>query len=211
MCKVHYREQPLCQCIYVSGTVELCTRFTSLPENRNKTTFRPKLLTQHCRDLDLLFNGIDFESVDVPSSNHKVAPRGLDCRDIDFWKVLDVVEKCSLCDSQGTLQFLKVKGIEYDFGRVACASETQDGAAEEGAEAAEEGAEDAKEKAAGKSVEGSEGESMYRLKSGSSENGGVGSKASRALDMVDSKGDEAARKRARSGLAESASASMGWD
>ena len=204
MCKVHYREQPHCYCIYVPGTVELCTQFTSLPENSNKTTFRPKLLTQHCPDLNLLFNGIDFEGVDVPSSNHKIAPSGLDCRKIDPWKIPDVVGKCSLCDTEGTLQYLRVKGIEYAFGRVARAREMQDGAAEEGAE-------DAKEKAAGKSVEGSEGDSMYRLESGSSEKGGVGSKASRALDMVDSKGNRAARKRARSGLAESTSASMGWD
>lgn len=196
--------QPGCDCIYCPGEVNCCELFLSLPENRDKTSFNPKLVTGHCQGLDLLFNGVNFRSVDT--LNYDFVPNGLDCPNVLSFEDKEAVVpgECPLCDSPGTLKFLKAKRIEYT--RVA-AVVAHDPLKEE----AERAAKDARERAAGKSAERSGGESASRPVGSPAEKGGIGSKVNRALEMVKRGGRRPARQRASSGLAESSSASMGWD
>lgn len=202
MCIVYYAQQPVCDCIYVSGTVVLCSLFPGLAENRNRTAFSPKLLTGHCQDLDLFFNGVDYMSVDI--KHYDIVPNGLDCPELESCEATGETGRCPLCDSRGVLKFLKAKGIEYTSVRVKAAHDLRDRAVEGVAEGAG-------EKAAGKSVERSVGESADRPVGSSREKGGVVDKANRARRMVE-RGRKALRgKRAKTGLAESTLASMGWD
>lgn len=197
MCIVYYARQPVCDCVYVSGTIVLCSLFTGLAENRKRTAFSPKLLTGHCQDLDLFFNGVDYMSVDM--KHYDIVPNGLDCPELETCEATGETGRCPLCDSRGVLKFLKAKGIEYTSVRVKAAHDLRDRAAEGGAEDA------------GKSVERSVGESADRPVGSSREKGRVVDKANRVRKMVERGRKALEGKRARTGLAESTLASMGWD
>ena len=202
MCKAYYRQQPVCDCIYVTGVVTLCPLFSDLPEYKNKTSFSPKLITEHCQGLDLFFNGVNYVSVDVENSD--IVPNGLHCPELDSCDETGDYGGCVLCDSVGVLKFLKVKGVEYTSVADEAARDLRD-------KPAEAGAEDAREKAVGKSVESSLGESADRPAGSSIEKGGVMYEGNQVRKMVERGGNRPAGKRAGSKLVESASASMGWD
>ena len=179
MCKIPYYQQPICHCIYISKKVTLCSLFRDFPANRNKTTFNPKLLTAHCEGMDLFFNGIDYVSDDIKSSD--IAPTGLDCPEIDLYERQDCDGPCVLCDSDGVLKYLRVKGIEH---KPIYGEEAEDKLP--GEAVVERGAEDAGENAKGGSVQRSEGESEARPEgSGSTEKGGVRSKPSLAREVIE--------------------------
>lgn len=121
----------------------LCSLFSGLPENRDKTSFNPKLLTAHYQSLDLFFNGVNYMSVDL---KYDIVPNGLDCPEIEQYEEKGTLGQCPLCDSQGALKFLKARGFEYTPVADKAARDLRD-------KAAEGGAEDAREEVAGKSVE----------------------------------------------------------
>ena len=200
MCKVHFQQQPICKCIGISEIVQLCPLFALLPENRNKTTFKPKVLTRNCQGLDLCFNGIDYVSIDVKNRESDVVPKGLDCPDVELCDEGEDSWPCDLCDCRGALKFIKAKGIEYTFDKAvrALEMEPQDKVVEEIVE----------EKMSSESVERYKGESGDRPESISSRVGGVGNKVSLAQKMMEKRERRTAGQRARSGLAESISASM---
>ena len=197
MCKVNYQQNPLCYCIGISAVVEFCAVFPHLPENKSKTTFRPKVVTPHCQGLNVCFNGIDYVSVDVGGGDSNLVPKGLNCPDVESIDEGDDPWPCDLCDSEAVLKFLKAKGIEYTFDKAERERERQD----EAAAAAEE------EKAAAKGVERSKGKSAARPQSSSSEVEGTGKEYSRARDIIEMRQSRAGGRRARSGLAQSTSAS----
>ena len=161
-----------------------------MPPKNNTTTFRRKLDTRHCQGMELLFDGADYVSYDVESS--KIVPNGLDCSELEHQEMSGTA-RCPLCDSEEALRFLKAKGIVYepDYQKVA------DDPHDAGAGGA---AEDTKEKAKGKGVAGSERKSVDRPQGSSTDEGEVRHMA---------KKDKAVN--ARSGLAESTSASAGCD
>ena len=208
MCKTYHFQDPICDCVHISDTVKLCPLFTSLPKNKNQTTFRPKLLTKHCQGLDLLFNGIDYVSVDVQNDNNDIVPTGLDCPNLNLCLVADLMKSCDLCDSEGAVKFLKVKGIEYTFDKAARIEELL------GETEAGEVGKDVKGKAvaAGKSGDRFGGESADQSEGSLSERRKVvEGRAKRAREILAKREDGAASKRKRSGLAESTPASMGSD
>lgn len=127
MCIAYFCQQPGCDCIYASGVVEVCPVFSRHPDNGGAGTFSPKLLTSRCRGLDLLFNGVNFLSVDV--EGYDVVPDGLDCPDVECVELVGEAGQCPLCDSRGALKFLKAKGIEYGCvaGGAACGSRKEAG------------------------------------------------------------------------------------
>ena len=131
MCKIQFYQHPICNCISISGTVRLCPLFTTLPENKNKTSFRRKILTPHCQHLDLLFNGVDYVSVDIEGHNGDVVPKGLYCPDIDQCNEGEEIRPCGLCDSEGALKYLRVRGIQYTFDKAARMGKMQGEAAQE--------------------------------------------------------------------------------
>ena len=197
MCKVHYRQHPLCSCIGISPVVEICAVFHCLPENKGKTTFRPKVLTPHCRGLNVCFNGVDYVSADVEGGEADFTPKGLDCPHVevsDEGDEDDDARPCDLCDGEAVLKFLKAKGIKLTF----------DKAAREREKAAEQGEE---EEAAAKAVGNSKGKSADRSEGSSSGVEGAGKDFSRAQEMMEKRVSRATGKRARSGLAQSMSAS----
>lgn len=102
------------------------------------------------------------------------------------------------------LKFFKAKRIECTNVADEAVQDSRDREAEGGAEVVG-------DKAAGKSVEGSVGESADRRVGRSSGKGGVVDGANGAQEMIERARGRPAGKRARSGLAESTSASMGWD
>ena len=133
-------------------------------------------------------------SIDVDAF---VAPKGLDCPDIDACNARDNGRSCDLCDSESALKFLRAKGVRYAFDKAAArALELHDGLAKK----------DASEEAAGKSGEGSKGGPAHRPESDSSGAGEVRSRPSRAQRMIERGESLALGKRAKSGLAKSASA-----
>ena len=144
MCVTYYCQQPVCACIYLSGVVVFCSLFKSLPENKDKT-FNPKLLTGHCQGLDLLFNGVNYMSVDV--DRYDIVPTGLDCPETELRQEGAIPGACPLCDTPGTLRFLKAKGVQYTWAHNKVALD----------KAAERVAKSEREKTAGKSVERSMG------------------------------------------------------
>ena len=198
MCKVHYQQHPRCYCIGISAEVEICAVFLCLPENKDKTTFRPKVVTSHCQGLDVCFNGVDYVSDDVEGGESEFVPKGLDCPHIEIGDEGDDPWPCALCDNEAALKFLKAKGIEYTFDKAAREREMQEEAAEEAEE----------EKTAAKGVERSKGKSAARPESSSSAVEGAGKEFSRAREMIEKRRSRAAGRRARSGLAQSTSASM---
>lgn len=119
--------------------------------------------------------------------------------------VSDDVEGCNLMpDGPGcpeVLKFLKAKRIEYTPEAL---EELQD-KAEKGP------VEIAGEKAKGKAVERSGGESAERLGGKSTGKGGGIDITNRAREMLENARSALAGKKAKSGLAEPTSASMGWD
>ena len=197
MCKVHYQQLPRCYCIGISAKVEICAVFPCLPENKDKTTFRPKVITSHCQGLDVCFNGVDYVSDDVEGGESDFVPKGLDCPHVEIGDEGDDPWPCALCDNEAALKFLKAKGIEYTFDKAAREREMQEEAAE-GAEG---------EKAAAKGVERSKGKSAARPGSISSAVEGAGKEFNRAREMIKKRESRAAGRRARSGLAQSTSAS----
>lgn len=205
MCISYYHKQPKCDCTYATGTVETCALFKSLPKNRNRVSFRPKLVTSHCRDLNILFNGVDYVSVDV-ENDEEVVPNGLECEDLRLCRESKPPGLCPLCDEAEVVRFLTLKGVEFLFPGVAD-EVTRDAQKEEG----EGVAEGAGGKAAGKSGEGSVGESADEVVGTSSGKEGPVATANRAQEMVEGKRRRPGVERRRSGLAESTSASMGWD
>ena len=170
MCKVFFQQQPICSCIGISGIVELCAVFRSLPENKDKTTFRSKVLTSHCQRLNVCFDGVDYVSVDVEGGDSDVVPKGLDCPHAEISDQGDDAGPCNLCDSEAALKFLKAKGIEHTFDRAA--------------------------RERGMQVAGKDGEEK---------------EFSRVREMMEKREGRAAGKRARSGLAQSTSASTESD
>ena len=170
MCKVLFQHQPICSCIGISGLVELCAVFRSLPENKDKTAFRSKVLTPHCQGLNVCFDGVDYVSVDVEGGDSDVVPKGLDCPHVEISDEGDDTEPCDLCDSEAALRFLKAKGIEYTFDRAGRERRTP--------------------------VAGEAGEEK---------------EFSRAREMMEKREGRAAGRRARSGLAQSTSASTESD
>ena len=198
MCKVHYRQHPRCDCIGVSAKIQICAVFPCLPEHKGKTTFRSKVVTSHCQGLNVCFNGVDYVSVDVEGGESDIVPKGLHCPHVEIGELGGDPWLCDLCDNEAALKFLKAKGIEYTFNKAAHEPEMQ----EEAAEGAEE------EKAAAKGVEGSKGKSVARPESSSSGVEGAGKEFSRAREMMEKRESRAAGRRARSGLAQSTSASM---
>ena len=197
MCKVHFQQHPRCYCIGISALVEICAVFPCLPENKGKTTFRPKVLTSHCRGLNVCFNGIDYVSADVEGGESDFVPKGLNCPHVEIRDEGDDPWPCDLCDSKAALKFLKAKGIEYTFDKAAREREMQEEAAEEA-----EG-----EQAAAKGVERSKGKSADRPGSSSRGVEGAGKEFSRAREMIKKRESRGAGRRARSGLAQSTSAS----
>ena len=197
MCKVNYQQHPRCYCIGISAVVEICAVFPCLPENKGKTTFRPKVLTPHCQGLNVCFNGVDYVSVDIGGGDGDCVPKGLDCPHVEISDEGDDPWPCDLCDSEAALKFLKAKGIEYTFDKEGRERERQDEAAEE----AEGG------KAAAKGVEMSKGKSAAKPESTSSGVEGTGKEYSRAREMIELRQSRTAGRRARSGLAQSTSAS----
>ena len=205
MCISYYHKQPVCDCTYATGVVEICALFDSRPENRNKTSFRPKLVTSHCRKLNLLFNGVDYVSVDVEEDDEDAVPNGLECEDLRLCREIQPPPGCCpLCDKEEVLRFVKLKGVEF-LGVVG--EDALDPQLKEAGGVAEGGG----GKAAGKSVEGFVGESADKAVGASSGKGGPVATANRAQEMVEGVRRRPGVERARSGLAESTSASMGWD
>lgn len=139
MCITYFSQQPICDCIYSSAVVRLCSLFTGLPENRDKTFFSPKLVTSRCQGLSLYFNGVNYVSVDI--EGYDMVPNGLDCPEVELVEEVGEPGRCPLCDSQAVSKFLKAKGIE-------CTPKA---------------AHDPQGKAAEKSVERSVGESADKL------------------------------------------------
>ena len=197
MCIAYFSQQPLCDCIYSSEVVRLCSLFTGLRENRDKTSFSPKLVTSRCQSLNLYFNGVNYVSVDV--EDYDLLPNGLDCPEVELVEEVGKPGRCPLCDSQGVSKFLKAKGIECT---PKAAHDPQD-------KAGEEVAEDAGEKAAEKSVERSVGEPGDRLAGMSIGKRGIVDGASRAQEMLERARTGLPSKGARSGPTESTSASRG--
>ena len=196
MCKVYYQQNPVCSCVVISAVVELCAVFYCLPENKGKTAFRPKILTAHCHGLNLCFNGVDYVSADVEGGEADFAPKGLDCPHVEVSDAGVEDEEpwsCDLCDSEAALKFLKAKGIKHTF----------DKAAREREKAAEQGEEEAAAKAVGKS----KGKAADRAEGSSSGVEGAGKEFSRAQEMMEKRVSRATGKKARSGLAQSTSAS----
>lgn len=206
MCKAYYQEQPYCGCVRLTGNVELCPLFTSLPVNKGKTSFSPKLLTQHCQGLDLFFNGVNYVSFDV--ENDDIAPTGLDCRYLELDEQWEDFGECVLCDTKGVLKFLKAKGVEHTPVVKEEALDLRD-------EAAEGGAEDVRVMAVERSGGRCVSRFANRVVGGSVEKGGVVDKANcmREMVMVEKGGKRLGGKRKRSHLVEpsASSASMGWD
>ena len=194
MCRVHYQQHPVCYCVGISGVVGLCTLFRHLPENKGKRSFRSKVLTSHCKGLNVCFNGVDYVSDDVEGGDGDLMPKGLDCPDLDLSDEGDDPGPCALCDNEEVLKFLKAKGIEYSF----------DEEAGEGGKAAEQGE---GEKAAGEAGEESKGKSADRAEGSPSGVEGAGQEWGPAQKMMEWRKNRAAGRRARSGLAQSMSAS----
>lgn len=143
----------------------------------------------------------------MQNDSNDIVPTGLDCPNLGLCLVPDLMKSCDLCDSEGAVRFLKVKGVEYSFDKAARIQELLRETAEEAV------GEEGKGKAAGgKSVEGFGGELVDGAEGSSGERGGgAEGRVNRVWEMVERRGDGAASKRRRSGLAESSSASMGWD
>ncbi len=190
--------------MHASEHVRLCSRFTALP---NKTTFSPKLVTEHCQGLNLYFVGFNYVSFDVEACD--LVPDGLDCPELELEEVPGEPGDCPLCNSPDVLKFLKAKGIEY----------TPDPWGELRDEAEEGPVDDAGDRAKGKAAERSGGESEEGLVGESTGEGGGVDITNRAREMLERARSALADKRARSELAgkrarsvaESTSASMGWD
>ena len=197
MCRVHYQQHPVCYCVGISGYVGLCTLFRSLPENKGKGTFRTKILTSHCKGLNVCFNGVDYVSDDIEGGDGDLVPKGLDCPDVDIQDEGDDPGPCELCENEAALKFLKAKGIEYTFDEAAGEGGIQGKAAEQG-----EG-----EKAAGEAVEESKGKSADRPEGSPSGVEGAGQEYNPAQKMMEWRKNRAAGIRARSRLAQSTSAS----
>ena len=135
MCISYYQKQPGCDCTYATGTVDVCSLFESLPENKNRTSFRPKLVTSNCRELNLLFNGIDYVSVDVGEVKD-VVPNGLECEDVRRCEeIQEPPGRCPLCDEPEVLRFLKARGVQF----LGVAGEAAHGPQKKEAEAVAEG------------------------------------------------------------------------
>ncbi len=128
-------------------------------------------------------------------------PDGPGCPELVLEEVPGGPGKCLLCDSPEVLKFLKAKRIEYTPEAL---EELQD-KAEKGP------VEIAGEKAKGKAVERSGGESAERLGGKSTGKGGGIDITNRAREMLENARSALAGKKAKSGLAEPTSASMGWD
>ena len=190
MCRVRYYQQPICGCIFISGDVTLCSAFRKVPANKNKTAFNHKLLTAHCYGLDLFFNGTDYVSHDIEGID--VVPTGLDCPEADLREAEGLAGPCVLCDSEGALKYLKVKGIEHKPGLSKKAEDKMPSEAVVEGVAQDAGEDDAK----GESVRRSEGESEARFEGGSSsEKGGDRSKPSFAREVIERRQNRAAGKR----------------
>ena len=182
--------------MHASAVVRLCSLFTGTP---TKTTFSPKLVTAHRQGLNLCFNGVNYISFDVEGCD--LVPDGLDCSVLELEEVTEEPGECPLCDSPEVLKFLKAKRIEY----------TPEASEKLRDQAGEGPVEDAGEKAKGKAVERSGGESAHRPVGKSTGKGGGVDNMNRAREILERARSALAGKRARSGLAESTSASMGWD
>ena len=131
-------------------------------------------------------------------------PSGLECEDVRLCRELGPPGLCPLCGKAEAVRFLRLKGVEF----LDVAGEATRGPQDKEAERVAEGAGG---KAAGKSGEGSVGESADKAVGTSSGKGGPVDKANRAQDTVEGARRRPRVERAKSGLAESTSASMGWD
>ena len=203
MCIAYYHKQPGCNCVYVTGDVNLCQSFTSRSRGESRK-FRAKLGTSHCRGLNLLFNNIDYVSGDVESLESDAAPRGLECPDVSLDRDPLPPGPCPLCDSSVVLRYLKLRGIEYPSVADRATRDAQGREAEGTAEAAG-------GKAAGKSVEGSVGDSVDKAVGISSGNGPSVAGVGRALEVVARAKIRPGVERGRRSPAEPTPDSMGWD
>lgn len=173
MCISICHNQPGCDCIYVTGDVILCQLITRSSESRTEK-FRPKLITSHCRQLNIVFNAVDYVSDDV--NRDGVSTNAPECPNIRLDMEPARPESCPLCNSSEVLKYFEVKGIAYVADQAT--HDPQDTKAEGGAEAAS-------GKAAGKSVEGTVGESADKTVGTSSGNGGLVAGVGRAMEVVD--------------------------
>lgn len=176
MCIAYFCQQPGCDCIYASGVVEVCPLFGRHPDNEGTTYFNPKLLTGRCTGLDLLFNGVNYRSVDV--EGYDMLPNGLDCPDVECTELAGEAGQCPLCDSPEALKFLKVKGVEHESVAGGAARDRQK-------EAAAEVTEEAREKARGESGDRSVGESADRPIEGATGKGEPVKKANLMREVVE--------------------------
>ena len=166
MCWACVYQYPVCDCIYVSDAVIRCSLFLlHADKTKDKTVFRPKLITARCQGLNLFFNGVDYVSIESENEGI-IVPTGLDCPDVELHEMEEDEEEvrwCALCDSETAIRFIRLR-VEYTFDKAALARLLEE-------EAVRPSAADAKAQAAGKGVESPAAESADTSGSSSTQKG----------------------------------------